>query len=194
MASFSKNLRRIREERKMTQQQLADMLNVNRSTITHWESGKRMPDITMLRYIANCLDVEIGVLMGTEPDLEKVPVVIMVDDEKLILSGNMSVVKAAMPHADVKGFTRPSDAIAYAGEHHVALAFLDIEMGRMSGLDLCKELLSIDPRTNVVFLTAYMDYSFQAWETCASGFLLKPLTVEAVESQLGMLRHPIWGI
>lgn len=116
------------------------------------------------------------------------------DDEKIILSGNLEVIREAMPKAEVKGFTRSSEAVAFAKDNPVALAFLDIEMGKTIGLDLCRTLLEINPRTNVVFLTAYMDYSFRAWDTGACGFLMKPLTVEAVERQLGMLRHPIRGI
>jgi len=42
----------------------------------------------------------------------------------------------------------------------------------------------------VVFLTAYVEYSFDAWSTGASGFLLKPITAEAVRAQLKNLRYP----
>ena len=74
--------------------------------------------------------------------------------------------------------------------NRVALAVLDIELGAASGLDLCRALLDINPRTNIVFLTAYPDYSLDAWKTEASGFLLKPLTPEAVKEQLKKLRYP----
>ena len=36
-------------------------------------------------------------------------------------------------------------------------------MGKTSGLDLCRTLLAINPRTNVVYLTAHIEYSFDAW-------------------------------
>ena len=61
-------------------------------------------------------------------------------------------------------------------------------------LDLCRELLQINPRTNVVFLTAYLEYSFEAWDTRACGFLLKPITTDAVRKQLLKLRFPLKGI
>ena len=72
----------------------------------------------------------------------------------------------------------------------MALAFLDIELGKTSGLDLCRALLDINPRTNVIYLTAYIEYSFDAWSTGASGFMLKPLTPEGVRAQLKNLRYP----
>ena len=87
-------------------------------------------------------------------------------------------------------FTKPSDAVEYAEDHRVDLALLDIEMGMISGLDVCRKLLDFNPRTNVVYLTAYRDYSFDAWDTGASGFLLKPLTPEGVKKQLKKLRYP----
>jgi DNA-binding LytR/AlgR family response regulator len=88
------------------------------------------------------------------------------------------------------GFSRPSEAIEYAKTNRIALAFLDIEIGKTNGLDLCRTLLALNPRTNVVYLTAHIEYSFDAWSTGASGFLLKPVTAEAVREQLKNLRYP----
>lgn len=63
-------------------------------------------------------------------------------------------------------------------------------MGKTNGLNLCRQLLEINPRTNVVYLTAYSEYSLDAWSTGASGFMLKPITAEGVRSQLQNLRYP----
>ena len=74
------------------------------------------------------------------------------------------------------------------------IAFLDIELGRYSGLEICKKLLHIHPNTNVIYLTGYKDYSLDAWKTGACGFLLKPLTAQNVREQLSLLRHPVGGL
>jgi DNA-binding LytR/AlgR family response regulator len=95
-----------------------------------------------------------------------------------------------MPNATITGFIWLREAIEYARMNRVALAVLDIELGTASGFDLCRTLLEINPRTNIVFLTAYADYSIEAWKTLASGFLLKPLTPEDVREQLKRLRYP----
>ena len=47
----------------------------------------------------------------------------------------------------------------------------------------CRTLLEINPRTNIVFLTAYADYSLDAWKTESSGFMLKLMTAENVHVQ-----------
>ena len=51
---------------------------------------------------------------------------------------------------------------------------------------------SIYPPTNVVYLTAYVRYAFDAWSTGASGFMRKPLTPEGIRDQLSHLRYPFW--
>ena len=88
--------------------------------------------------------------------------------------------------------TSTGEAIEYAKTNRIALAFLDIELRNANGLDLCRKLLEINPRTNVVYLTAYSEYSLDAWSTGASGFMLKPITPESVRKQLKNLRYPFW--
>lgn len=190
---FAQTLRQLRAEKGLSQQQLAGQLFVDRSTIAGWETGRRVPDVVLIYRISEALGVDVGILLGAAESSAETPIVIMVDDEKVILSGGLSVLEEALPGATIVGFSKPSDAVAFAKENHVALAFLDIEMGRISGLDLCQKLLDVNHRTNVVFLTAYMEYSFEAWKTGACGFMMKPLTVEAVKRQLTRLRFPIAG-
>ena len=57
-----------------------------------------------------------------------------------------------------------------------------------------RELLEINPRTNVIFLTAYMGYSFDAWSTGACGFILKPISASEVRKQITLLRYPVRGL
>ncbi len=187
---FAETLRHLRTERALSQQDLAERMNVARSTVARWETGSRLPDVAMLARLARCLGVEVDTLLRAAEESGEAPNVMMVDDRKIILSGGLPILEEVMPKATVVGFTRPSEAVEYARTNRVALAFLDIELGKISGFDLCRTLLEIDPRTNVVFLTAYVDYSFDAWSTGASGFMLKPITAEGVRAQLRKLRYP----
>ena len=188
---FAETLRRLRVERGLSQQQLGKQMFVTRSTVARWETASRMPDAAMISRLAQCLGVDVSTLMSAAAKGEAAPNVIMVDDRKIILTGGLPVLKEVLPGATITGFTRPSEAIEYAKAHPVALAFLDIELGRVSGLELCQALLEINPRTNVIFLTAYVEYSFDAWSTRASGFMLKPITPEGVRAQLKKLRYPL---
>lgn len=191
---FAKTLRKLREEKGLTQKQLGQMLFVNHSTITRWENASRLPDVTMMSRIAECLGVDTNDLFQLAAQSEDNPNVIMVDDCKTILTDGLNVLGEVMPNATITGFIKPREAIEYAKINQVALAILDIEMGRTSGFELSQKLLEINPRTNIVFLTAFADYSLDAWKTTASGFLLKPLTAENVQEQLKRLRYPIFSM
>ena len=164
---------------------------VTRSTIARWENGSRLPDVAMLSLLSDCLNVDVDTLLFAAMESDESPNVIMVDDRKIILTGGLPILERVMPNATVVGFTRPSEAIEYARANRIALAFLDIEIGKTSGLDLCRTLLEIYPQTNVVFLTAYAGYAFDAWSTGACGFMRKPLTPEGVREQLKRLRYPV---
>ena len=186
-SEFSKKMKKKRHEMGISQETLAKKLFVTKAAVSNWEKGNRIPDTDMVIRIAKCLDIDISVLMS---DGNETPNVIIVDDEKIILKGGIPIIKSVIPNAEVTGFTKPSDAVQYAKENKVDLAFLDIEMGMTSGLDVCQDLLDCNPKTNVIYLTAYMEYSFDAWKTGASGFMLKPLTADGIREQLSRLRYP----
>ena len=163
---------------------------VNHSTIARWENGTRLPDAAMISRLAKCLGVDTNTLFRLAAESEESPNVIMVEDSKVILTEGLTILGDVMPNATITGFIWPLEAIEYAKSNRIALAVLDIELGTASGLDLCRTLLEINPRTNVVYLTAYSDYAVDAWGTGASGFMRKPITQEGVQAQLKNLRYP----
>ena len=191
---FAETLKKLRTGKGLSQRDLAERMFVNRSTVARWENGSRLPDAVMISRLSQCLGTDVNILLSAVTESDDAPNIIMVDDRKLFLSGALPILEEAMPDAAITGFTRPSEAVEYAQANRIALAFLDIEIGKTNGLDLCRTLLSINPRTNVVYLTAHVEYSFDAWSTGACGFLLKPLTVESVRDQLSRLRYPVMGL
>ena len=192
--SFGETLRRLRTEKGLSQQQLAVRLHMERPSVANWEAGRRMPDAATVYQIAEALSVDSSALLSAADDSGKAPNVLLVDDEPLIVTGGIPVLREAMPSANIIGFTKPSQALAFLRENPVALVFLDIELGRTSGLELCREMLRLRPRTNVIYLTAFREYAFDAWDTGACGYLLKPLETETVRAQLSRLRYPVKGL
>lgn len=188
---FAKSLKDIRQASGLSQQQLAELVFVSRSTVTNWETGRRIPDAIMIRRLADVLNVEAGTLLGmTEPSPDSREVII-VDDEEIILTGEIEMLEEAfdksMPQSTITGFIDPVEALQYAQSNRIDFAFCDIEMGPVSGLDVCRQLLEINSHTNVAFLTAHKQYAFDAWEVGACGFLLKPLAVEDIDKLLRRL-------
>ena len=187
---FAETIKKLREEKGLSQKQLGEQVFVNHSTIARWENASRLPDATMILRLANSFGVDPNELFQLAAESEESPNVIIIDDSRVILSDGVAVLEDVMPNATIMGFIWPKEAIEYAKTNRVALAVVDIELGTASGLDLCRTLLDINPRTNIVFLTAYADYSLDAWKTEASGFMLKPMTAEDVKEQLKKLRYP----
>jgi len=116
---------------------------------------------------------------------------IAVDDEVLTLKGMERIIKQAVPDCSLSCFSAPEDALEHAGENRVDIAFLDIEMGGMNGLELAKALKDIYGKTNIIFVTGYSQYAAESYEVNASGYLLKPITASAVIDAIKRLRDPI---
>ena len=192
--SFSEILKSFRTEKNLSQQQLADMLFVERTTIANWESGRRTPDAVLLLQISKCLDIDVNILLETISNTVEVPNIMMVDDESIILKSGMAVIANLLPNASLTGFSSPTEALSFAKSNRVHLAYIDIEMGKLNGLELCRELLKINPRTNVFYLTAYPDFALEAWDTGACGLAVKPLTAEQARNHLTRLKFPIRGL
>lgn len=187
---FADTMKKLREERGLSQNEIAKRMYVTRTAVSRWESGHRLPDAAMITRLSDVLGVNVNILISAAAQSDESPIVIMVDDNKVFLNDGMPIIEEVIPNAAVIGFTKPSEAVEYAKANRIALAFLDIEMIDVSGLDVCRKLLEINQRTNVVYLTAYRDYSFDAWDTGACGFMLKPLTADGVKKQLKKLRYP----
>lgn len=66
MKSIGDNIRRLRKQKNMTQDDLAPLLNVCRQTLSNYEAGKRLPDLDMLIKLADIFGVTIDTLVGRE--------------------------------------------------------------------------------------------------------------------------------
>ncbi|MBO5332678.1 MAG: DUF2157 domain-containing protein [Clostridia bacterium] len=66
MSKVSKNLKKIRTEKKMTQDALAERIHVTRQAISNWENDKTKPDIESLEMLAEVLEVDIEELIYGE--------------------------------------------------------------------------------------------------------------------------------
>lgn len=191
---FGETLCRLRVEKGLSQQQMANRLHVTRSAVANWETGHRLPNAAMITQIVRVLNADAALLLAAADESHDVPNVLLVDDSPIALEGGLPVVREALPGANVVGLASPAKAVRYFKGNQVVLALLDIKLGRANGLDLCQELLQIRPNANVAFITAYPEYSLDAWGTDACGFILKPLEVEAVRKLIPKLRYPARGL
>lgn len=117
--------------------------------------------------------------------------VLIVDDERIILEGMRETVEKAIPNANITTCLNAKEALKEAVDKQFSIAFLDIELPGKSGLDLAKDLLSLNAKTNIIFVTAYSNYAYESYDLYASGYLLKPTTLQDVKNALKHLRNPI---
>lgn len=117
--------------------------------------------------------------------------VIVVDDERIVLTAETAAVKRGLPDAEVYSFQKANEAITLAEEIKIDIAFLDINIKGVTGLELAKKLQKLNPKINIVFCTGYSEYSLDAHELYCSAYLMKPITDEKLKKALANLRYPV---
>ena len=114
-----------------------------------------------------------------------------VDDEPLMLIMLEKAVREAAPDADIHSFRYQEDLLEDAKKNGCDVAFLDIHMRGMNGVELAKELKSVNPKMNIIFVTGFSEYAGDAMKLHASGYIMKPVTAAEVKRELEDLRFPI---
>ena len=117
--------------------------------------------------------------------------IIAVDDEKIALQGLLSAIQKAAPNAEIYGFRYTREAIAHMESDPCDVAFLDIEMKGMNGVEVAEKLKAINPDVNIIFATGFGAYRDAAFDLHASGYLIKPITEANVKRELDNLRRPV---
>ena len=114
---------------------------------------------------------------------------IAVDDELYMLEALVEAVNASADITSVQSFSSCTAALAYAEENPVDIAFLDINMRGMGGLRLAEKITAIRPKCKIVFCTGYGEYAVSAFQIHASGYLMKPITPEAVQREIDHIKN-----
>lgn len=112
-------------------------------------------------------------------------IAICVDDEVLALKGLKKEAEKSPDIEKVYIFSDPEEALKWAENSQFDIAFLDIEMPLMNGLDLAEKLKILNPSCGIVFCTAYVQYSIDAIrKRVVDGYLLKPFEFEDLQKEI----------
>ena len=76
---FGNFIKSLRKEKKLTQKELGEKLNITDKAISKWERGLSFPDITMLNSLANFFEIDVSELLNGEKGIKK-----EIDKEKVI--------------------------------------------------------------------------------------------------------------
>ena len=117
--------------------------------------------------------------------------ILAVDDEYYALTLLEKSISEVAYGAVVYLCQNVNDALSVAKTNRIDVAFLDIHMPGMSGIELAKELKMINPKVNIIFVTGFSEYMREGIELRASGYVLKPFTAALIKTELENLRNPI---
>jgi DNA-binding LytR/AlgR family response regulator len=117
---------------------------------------------------------------------------VVAEDEALLREELAALLRQAAPDLELVAVCEDGagalDAIA---RHQPEVAFLDIRMPGLSGLEVAAALADASPRTQVVFVTAYEQHALDAFENGAVDYLLKPVARERLDAALRRVRGRI---
>jgi two-component SAPR family response regulator len=116
-------------------------------------------------------------------------IILAVDDERLLLYALKRELEKACPYAEIYSNTSALNSIDFARKNVVDIAFLDIEMPMLNGIELAKTLKEINPKTNIIFVTGYSEYMKSAFDIYASGYISKPVNEYKIMEELLNLRY-----
>lgn len=111
---------------------------------------------------------------------------VIADDEPHLAEALRKQLLAQWPELAVVAIARNGiEAAAAIAEHDPDVAFLDIQMPGLTGLEVAQ---GIEGRTRVVFVTAFDEYAVQAFEQSALDYLLKPAKAERLARTVEKVR------
>jgi DNA-binding LytR/AlgR family response regulator len=117
---------------------------------------------------------------------------VIAEDEQIFRDVLVQMLSKQWPEIEIKAACQDgSEALEAIAEYQPQLAFLDIRMPGVNGMDVAAACAELSPNTQVVFVTAYNQYAIDAFEKGAIDYLLKPIepkrltsTIERVKSRM----------
>lgn len=117
--------------------------------------------------------------------------ILAIDDERLALAVLVKSIQTAVPDAEVFPFHSSLEALEAAKQTKFDIAFSDIQMPNLRGIELAKSLKRTNPYINIIFVTGYDNYKGDAIHLHASDYLEKPVTRNDIEYAMKNLLYPL---
>jgi len=114
--------------------------------------------------------------------------VMIVDDEKLALSRLQRLLNENGVD-DIAAFDNPIEALKEITKTKFDVVFLDISMPNITGLELADSIIQLEPKTFIVFQTAYSEFALEAFKNGGMGYLVKPIESNDIKSVLDKIRN-----
>lgn len=79
------------------------------------------------------------------------------------------------------------DAVSIVQQNMIDIAFLDIDMPHMNGIDVAKLISKISPKTKFIFITAHAEYAIESFIVHPYDYILKPIDIDNFNNVLTTL-------
>ncbi|MGN0526815.1 MAG: response regulator [Acutalibacteraceae bacterium] len=106
--------------------------------------------------------------------------IMAVDDEALALEDFCDTCEEIGITDEIVTFNNPLDALGYVANNKVDIAFLDIEMPVIKGIELAKRIKDINSNVRIIFATSYSEYALDAFSVDAVDYVMKPYEPETI--------------
>jgi DNA-binding LytR/AlgR family response regulator len=117
---------------------------------------------------------------------------VIAEDEALLRAALLSALAKAWPDLEIVAECEDGgSALEAIAEQQPDVAFLDIRMPGLTGIEVAAAALEASPRTQVVFVTAYDQYAIDAFDAGAVDYLLKPIAADRLAATVQRLRARI---
>ena len=114
---------------------------------------------------------------------------VIAEDEELLRTALMQQLGQAWPELRVVAQCEDgASALEAIAQHRPDVAFLDIRMPGLTGIEVAAALAQVSPWTQVVFVTAYDQYAIDAFEQGAVDYLLKPVAADRLQATVQRLQ------
>ena len=114
---------------------------------------------------------------------------VVAEDEDLLRAALVAQLRQAWPQLGIGAeCSDGASALEAIAERQPDVAFLDIRMPGLTGIEVARAAADASPRTQVVFVTAYDQYAVQAFEHGAVDYLLKPVTRDRLDATVQRLQ------
>lgn len=115
--------------------------------------------------------------------------VILVDDDINIRMLLRKIIERNNGFEIVGEADNSSDALTLFKKTKADIVFLDIEINGGSGLECAKLIADLEPKTKIIFATAYSEYMPEAFEVYAFDYIIKPFKVDRVNQTLERIKE-----
>ena len=114
---------------------------------------------------------------------------VIAEDEALLRQSLLEQLAKAWPQLEIVAACEDgASAVEALAEHTPDVAFLDIRMPGLTGLEVAALAAEASPRTRIVFVTASDQYAIDAFERGALDYLLKPVKPERLDATVARLQ------